>query len=66
MLDKVLVRDNLLKALRRVESNKGASGVDGMRVDELRPLLNTQWAFIKAELLDGTYKPSAVRKVEIP
>lgn len=66
MLDKVLVRDNLLKALKRVESNKGASGVDGMPVGELRPFLNTHWVFIKSELLDGTYKPSAVKKVEIP
>jgi len=66
MLDKVLVRNNLLKALKRVESNKGVSGVDGMSVDKLRPFLNMQWAFIKAELLDGTYKPSAVKKVEIP
>lgn len=66
MLDKVLLRNNLLTALKRVESNKGTSGVDGMSVDELRDYLNTQWVFIKAELLDGTYKPSAVKQVEIP
>lgn len=66
MLDKVLLRNNLLTALKRVESNKGTSGVDGMTFDELRDYLTTQWVFIKAELLDGTYKPSAVKKVEIP
>lgn len=66
MLDKVLLRNNLRKALKRVESNKGVGGVDGIPVDELRPLLNTQWVFIKAEILDGTYKPSAVKEVGIP
>ena len=66
MLDRILLRDNLLRALKRVESNKGASGVDGMSVDELRPFLGTHWTGIKAELLDGSYKPGAVKKVEIP
>lgn len=66
MLDKILSRDNMLQALKRVTSNKGASGVDGMKVDELRAFLIDRWTFIKAEILDGTYKPSPVRKVEIP
>ena len=56
----------MTQALRRVKSNKGTSGVDGMTVDELQPYLNSQWLFIKAELLDVTYKPSAVKQVEIP
>src|SRR3989339_190014 len=66
MLEEILSRENMVKALRRVKSNKGASGVDGMPVDELQPYLNTHWAFIKAEILEGTYKPSPVEKVEIP
>lgn len=66
MLDRILSRENMTKALKRVTSNKGSSGIDGMKVDELQPFLIDQWAFIKAELLDGTYKPSPVKRVEIP
>jgi RNA-directed DNA polymerase len=66
MLDEILSRENMTQALRRVQSNKGTSGVDGMSVDELQPYLMPRWSFIKAELLDGTYKPSAVKQVEIP
>lgn len=66
MLEEILSRDNMTQALRRVQSNKGTSGIDGMTVDELQPYLMPRWAFIKAELLDGTYKPSAVKQVEIP
>jgi RNA-directed DNA polymerase len=40
--------------------------VDGMTVAKLQPWLNANWSFVKAEILEGNYKPSAVRKVEIP
>lgn len=66
MLEEILSRDNMTQALKRVKSNKGTSGVDGMSVDELHPWLNLHWAFIKAEILEDIYKPSAVMKVEIP
>lgn len=66
MLEEILSRENMTKALRRVESNKGSSGVDGMETGDLLPYLNAEWAFIKAEILDGTYKPKAVKQVEIP
>ena len=66
MLEEILSRENMTSALRRVQANKGTSGVDGMSVDELQPYLKPRWSFIKAELLDGTYKPSAVKQVEIP
>lgn len=66
MLEEILSRDNMTRAFRRVKSNKGASGIDGMTVDELQTHLNDSWPFIKAEILEGNYKPSAVRKVEIP
>jgi group II intron reverse transcriptase/maturase len=66
MLDEILSKENMTRALKRVESNKGACGIDGMPVNKFRPFLNERWAFIKSELLDGTYKPSPVRKVEIP
>ncbi len=55
-----------MEALRRVEANKGAAGCDGMPVDQLRPYLREHWSRIKEELLDGRYKPSPVRAVEIP
>ena len=66
MLEEILSKENMTIALKRVESNKGASGVDGLAVDELRPFLNAQWLFIRAEIIDGSYKPSPVKKVEIP
>ena len=66
MLEEILSNENIATALKRVESNKGASGVDGLAVDELRPYLRAQWLFIRAAVLNGTYKPSPVKKVEIP
>lgn len=54
------------KALKRVLANKGAGGVDGMTVDELKPHLVTHWQGIRKRLMNGTYKPSPVRCVEIP
>jgi len=66
LMEKVVERGNLKKALERVESNKGSAGVDNMQVKELRPYLRENWRRIEQELLDGTYKPSPVRRVEIP
>lgn len=65
-MKKVVERSNLKKALERVENNKGAEGVDGMQTCELRQFLKANWESIKQELLDGTYKPAPVRRVEIP
>jgi len=66
LMEEVLRRENLIKALRRVRSNKGAPGVDGMTVEQLTPYLKEQWARIREELLRGTYEPELVRGVEIP
>jgi group II intron reverse transcriptase/maturase len=66
LLEKALERGNLLKALKRVEGNRGAAGVDGMKVEELRPYLKANWLAIRERLLGGTYEPSPVRRVEIP
>jgi hypothetical protein len=65
-LEKVLCRENMWQAYRRVVSNDGAPGVDGITVDELKPLLQARWETIRKQLLDGTYQPAPVRKVEIP
>ncbi|HDR5039388.1 TPA: group II intron reverse transcriptase/maturase, partial [Bacillus anthracis] len=66
LMERILSRDNMLSALKRVEKNKGSHGVDGMKVDELRPFLKQNWLSIKASILQGKYKPSAVRRVRIP
>ena len=66
LMEKVVEHYNLKKALERVESNKGAAGIDGMQTCELRQFLKANWTNTKQELLDGTYKPAPVRRFEIP
>lgn len=66
LMELVVERDNLLVALRRVEQNKGAAGVDGMSVVQLRAHLKEHWPLVKSELLRGEYVPQPVRRVEIP
>lgn len=66
LLEEVLRRENLILALRRVQSNKGAPGVDGMSVEELTSYLKTNWPRIREELLSGEYAPAPVLRVEIP
>lgn len=66
LLEKVLERNNMLLALKRVISNKGSHGVDGMKIDELREHIQKHWHKIRAKLLEAKYNPSPVRRVEIP
>ena len=65
-MEVVVERENLRKALAQVKRNKGAAGVGGMTVDDLPAYLKEHWPTIRAQLLDGTYKPQPVRRVEIP
>lgn len=65
-MEAIVERDNLRKALAQVKRNKGAAGVDGMRLGALAPYLKEHWPAIRAQLLDGTYQPQPVRRVEIP
>jgi len=65
-LEEVLRRENLFRALARVQRNKGAPGVDGVTVEDLPDLLRAHWPRIKEELLSGRYRPAPVRRVEIP
>jgi RNA-directed DNA polymerase len=65
-MEAVVERSNLRKALARVKANKGAAGIDGMTFEDLAPFLKEHWPAIRAQLLDGTYKPQPVRRVEIP
>jgi len=64
--EEVFSRENLARALRRVERNAGAAGIDGMTVQELRPWLFEHWSQVRAALDAGTYQPRAVRRVMIP
>jgi RNA-directed DNA polymerase len=65
-MDAIVERGNLRKALAQVKRNKGAAGIDGMSFEALGPYLKERWPTIRAQLLDGSYKPQPVRRVEIP
>jgi RNA-directed DNA polymerase len=59
-------RGNLAEALRRVERNAGAAGIDGMSTKELRPWLHDHWPEVRSQLEAGAYRPQPVRRVLIP
>ena len=66
LLEKILSNDNLNQAFKKVKSNKGAGGVDGMKVDELLSFLKNNGKQLKQQIMEGKYKPNPVRRVEIP
>ena len=66
LMEEIISRANMQKAYNRVVSNKGVAGVDNRPTGQLKGYLQTDWPRIKEELLNGTYKPQPVRKVEIP
>lgn len=66
LMEALVERSNLWKALHRVKANRGSAGVDGMTVDELHPWLSKNWVTIKEKLLNGSYEPQAVKAVDIP
>lgn len=66
LLEQILDRDNMNRAYKRVKANKGSHGVDGMNVDELLQFLKQNGSQIKQSILEGTYRPNSVRRVEIP
>ena len=66
LMEKILTNDNLNKAFKKVKSNKGAGGVDGMDVDELLSYLKDNGKQLKQQLMEGKYKPNPVRRVELP
>jgi RNA-directed DNA polymerase len=65
-MEEVCERENLLEALRRVKANKGSAGIDGRTVGQLSGYLKEHWPTIREQLLNGTYEPQPVRRVEIP
>jgi RNA-directed DNA polymerase len=66
LMEEVCERGNLEAALQRVKANKGSPGVDGMTVGGITDYLKQHWPAIRKRLLNGTYKPQPVRRVEIP
>jgi RNA-directed DNA polymerase len=66
LMEEVCERENLKEALRRVKANKGSAGIDRMTVGGIADYLKQHWPAIREQLLNGTYKPKPVRRVEIP
>ena len=66
LMEEVCERENLKEALRRVKANKGSAGADGITVGGITDYLKQHWLAIREQLLNGTYKPKPVRRVEIP
>ena len=66
LMEEVCQRENLLKGLQRVRQNRGNPGIDGMTVDELSDYLRDHWPTIREQLLQGSYQPQPVKRVEIP
>src|SRR6202163_4639653 len=65
LMEEICERENLLEALRRVKGKKGSAGIDGMTVGQLSGYLKQHWLTIREQLLNGTYEPQPVRRVEI-
>jgi RNA-directed DNA polymerase len=65
-MEEICERENLRAALRQVKANKGSPGVDGMTVGGIQDYLKQHWPAIRDQLLNGTYEPMPVRRVEIP
>ena len=66
LMERVVDRKNLIRAFKQVTRNKGSAGIDNMPVDALPAYLKTHWPKIKQQLLDGSYTPSPIKRVEIP
>jgi len=66
LLGQALSRENMVAAWKRVKANKGSAGVDGLTIEQTAEYLKIHWLRVRSELLDGTYRPQAIRRVEIP
>jgi RNA-directed DNA polymerase len=66
LMEEVCDRGNLVRAWKRVRQNKGSPGVDGMTIDDTKDYLREHWPSIRSQLLEGTYQPRPVKRVEIP
>jgi RNA-directed DNA polymerase len=66
LMTRVLDRTNLQRAWTRGKANKGAPGIDGMRIEDFTAFAVSHWSAIRQQLADGTYQPQPVRRVSIP
>jgi len=66
LMESILERNNMMRAIKRVIKNKGAPGVDGMTVRKIKRYLKRHWSKIEQALLEGTYSPMPVKRKEIP
>ncbi len=66
LMEEVCERENLKKALKQVQANKGSPGIDRMTVAKLPDFLRKHWPALRDQLLGGTYQPKPVKRVEIP
>jgi RNA-directed DNA polymerase len=66
LMEEICDRENMEEALRRVKANKGSAGIDGMTVGGIADYLKQHWPAVRERLLNGTYEPNPVRRVEIP
>jgi RNA-directed DNA polymerase len=65
-VETVVSSENMQQAWQRVKANKGAAGIDEMSITDYPEFARANWVGIKASLLDGTYTPAPVKRVEIP
>ena len=66
LMERVLARENLQRAWKRVKANKGAPGIDGMAIEDFAEFARSSWPGIRQALRDGSYQPQPVRRVSIP
>lgn len=66
LIEQILDKSNVRVAFEKVIANNGAPGIDGMKVENLRDYMNANWRSIKESILDRSYKPAPVRRMEIP
>ena len=66
LLERVVSRENMQRAWKRVRANKGAPGIDGRSIEEFPEFARLNWDSIRESLLAGTYQPSPVRRVGDP
>ena len=65
-LSNVLAPDNLALAWKQVKANRGAAGIDGMEIGEFPAFMREHWGKLRSKLKSGSYRPSPVRRVDIP
>jgi RNA-directed DNA polymerase len=66
LLERIISGGNMRRAFKQVMLNKGSGGVDGIEIEGFKSQVEKEWPGIKAEILEGSYMPKSVRRVELP